>query len=177
MTEPTRKNEGRTSMQSSAFEVKKKLRHKCGNFFLTKDGAIKAMNVSGCLKHTELLYRLYDTFQPSLKPNQDADCNLARPLCCPVLLSRPQAGRVLEPADPSTYDQRHDGDFRTHPETSTCKYPNSYMDTNYNMYITTCIFNKVTCITNVILLLQRDNAPFHRILGTLAQKRCSRVRS
>lgn len=111
MTEPTRKNEGRTSMQSSAFEVKKKLRHKCGNFFLTKDGAIKAMNVSGCLKYTELLYRLYDTFQPSLKPNQDADCNLARPLCCPVLLSRPQAGRVLEPADPSTYDQRHDGAY------------------------------------------------------------------
>lgn len=147
-----------------------------GIFFLTKDGAIKAMKVSGCLKHTELLYRLYDTLQTSLKPNQDADCNLAGPLCGPVLLSRPQAGRVLEPADPSTYDQRHDGDRRTHPEISTCKYPNSHMDFNYNMYIAICIFDKVTCITNVLLLLQRDNAPFHRILGKLAQKRCSRVR-
>ncbi len=104
-------------------------------FFLTKDGAIKAMIVSSCLKNIELLYRLYDTFQTSLKPNQDVDCNLAGRLCGPVLLSRPQAGRMLEPADPSTYDQRHDRDRRTHPGISTCKYPNSYMDFNYNMYI------------------------------------------
>uniref|UniRef100_A0A8C2F203 Interleukin 26 n=1 Tax=Cyprinus carpio TaxID=7962 RepID=A0A8C2F203_CYPCA len=38
--------------------------------------------------------------------------------------------------------------------------------------ITMCTFNKVTCITNVLLLLQKDNAPFHRILGKL--KNCSK---
>lgn len=136
-------------------------------FFLTKDGAIKAMNVTGCLKHTEPLYRLYNTIQPSLKPNQDADRNLARPLCSPVLLSRPQGGRVLEPKHPAAYDQRHDQYFRTHWGTFRCKYPYLYMDSSI------CVFKRVTCITNVHFLLQKDNRPFHRVLRKL--KNCYKV--
>lgn len=135
--------------------------------FLTKDGAIKAMNVTGW-KHTEPLYCTDCTIQFSPLWNWTrmrivtllALCAL---LCC-------SQGQMQEECLNESIPLHMINEM-----INTSKFIQKTLDVSILIHkVTICVFKRVTCITNVLLLLQRDNKPFHRILGQL--KNCYKVR-